>query len=345
MPHGHNEDGVNVGQFAGGLSFDAWKDWSFGAATYYLPPNDVDWTENPALKTALAEGMYYYNSDQKRFRVYNGTEWINESDTALDVTGQLTFELMPLVGIDPDTHLIVPSGGTTGQHLTKADGDDYNTEWTDPASGTFDPAFAYNITGVWTFTPQQLFAGGAKVANATAFVGRNAADDDDVLIAFIDGTDIVRFGDVTQNSIYDALAKSTFRIGGVPVADFVDLPSGGLQVASRDAVLHKAGFRDPSDLSIANDESFTQGMEGQVADYSGVGGTLIVDQLEQYTTITLDHGGSGVVVLEAGAGVTIEWRNGTGAPAVGDRNIASNSVTQLRWKTATLVVIWSNGAS
>ncbi len=345
MPHGHDEDGVNVGQFAGGLVFDVWKDWSFGAASYYMAPNSTDWTENPALQIPLAEGMYYYNTVQKRFRVYDGNQWVNESDQSLDVGGLVTFGQMPLVGTPLDSNQIVPSGGTAGQHLTKADSFDYNTEWTDPASGTFDPNFDYTITGAWEYTKQILFLLGAKVANAVAFVGRNAANDGDISIGSVDSSDNVRLGDATADAISDALAKHTQQIGGVAVADFVPADAGGLKVASIDFILHKAGFRDPSDFSIVNDGDFKQSMEGQVADYDGAGGTLIVNQLEQYTTIMLDHGGTGVVALTEGAGVTLEWRNGTGAPALGNRNIASNSVTQLRWKTPTLVVIWSNGAS
>lgn len=117
----------------------------------------------------------------------------------------------------------------------------------------------------------------------------------------------------------------------------------GLRISDLSSNLRKAGFRNPGDIGIADSESFIQAMEGQVADYVGAVGTLVVNQLEALTTMTLDHHGTGLVTLEEGAGVTISWRDGSGTLKTGPRTVSINSIVQLRWRLATDVIIWGNG--
>jgi len=347
MPH--DEDATRqVAFFAGGERFETWKDWSLAAATFYLPPNTVDWAQNPSLATPLQEGMTYYNTTSERFRVYTGTDvWKDATEDDLVLTGLVTFSQMPLVGVDPDFNQIMPEGGTAGQVLAKVDGDDFNTDWTDPASGTFDTNFDYSITGLWTIATQWIFQLGMRISNSQELLGRNAADDSNLSLASITASDVARFGSESADSQLHGQTKVSFGVGGVFTAEAVPLNIGGLLVGEIGGTLRKAGFRNPGIIGIAAGSPFTQEMEGQDAQYTADAGNLTVDQLEPSTEIGLDQNGTDgtSITLIEGAGVTLSWKDGSGVSKQGGRTIAANSFVALKWRTATLVDLVGNGIS
>ena len=340
MPH--NEDAVrNVAFFAQGEKFETWKDWSIAAATNYLPPATADYTIHPIFSAVpLAEGMYYYNTTSNLFRVYDGADWIDATVSGglggnQVITGLWQFDQMPTVG--PSNVQIVPLGGTAGQQLTKVDTDDWNTAWTDPAAGAFDPSFNYSITGLW------VFENGVKVANDKAFSTRNMADTLNIGLIGADDNDCVFVGDPDNNLISTAFAEDESFVGGVSITKTVPVALGSMLLLDAAAVESKVGMRNPARRTAVADTATLQVDEGRFIDMDTGADDLTVDQLEVDTEITVTSLAAAGISLLQGAGVTLEFIAGSGSLATGVRTVAGFSVVQLRWRTATNVQVWGNG--
>ncbi len=145
-------DDTNTGFYQAGQSLESWKDWSFDAATYWLRAQSGEPSEHPTLGGAIKTGAAFIDTDDFALKVFNGTSWVSDLDTDKSINGTWTFSVMPQVISGVTNYPIVPPGGSVGQTLSKVDGDDYNLQWTDPPSGSFDPTFNYTITGDWTFS-------------------------------------------------------------------------------------------------------------------------------------------------------------------------------------------------
>jgi len=138
----------NTAFYAGGKKFETWKDWSLSVATYYLPPNTADWSENPSLKIPLANGMLYFNTTREIYRVYINGAWQDSDGNSADhvLTGLWSFIQMPVVG--PSSYPIMPAGGLIGQVLGKTSGADWDTQWNNPpADGFVGPAGVFGPPG------------------------------------------------------------------------------------------------------------------------------------------------------------------------------------------------------
>ena len=82
---------------------------------------------------------------------------IVEETITLDITNETTVLETDGVGPSGPAGQGVPVGGTTGQTLTKTDGTDYNTEWTNPAGG--GDALTSGNLGQFAATTSAQFAG------------------------------------------------------------------------------------------------------------------------------------------------------------------------------------------
>lgn len=123
----------------------------------------ADWTSaNPVL----AEGEMGIETDTDQFKIGDGaTAWNSLGYGGLagadGLPGIVASDVAPvdtdviwLDTDDPLEPLVVPGGGTTGQVLSKASGDDYDTEWTTPSYvpvvGPADTVLTSNgTTAVW----------------------------------------------------------------------------------------------------------------------------------------------------------------------------------------------------
>ncbi|MDJ0905414.1 MAG: hypothetical protein QNI96_05300 [Woeseiaceae bacterium] len=158
-------EGQNVGFYAAGRKFETWKDWSFGAATYWLPASDADPDPNthPTLGTPIEEGTVYYNTQSRELKIFDGTDFNGFLEFDYDTPGlwrfgQMPQVMVPTVGFQP----IIPPGGSPTQILSKSTTNDYQVQWVDAPSGTFDPSFDYVITGSWSF-PNGLSINGSAI--------------------------------------------------------------------------------------------------------------------------------------------------------------------------------------
>lgn len=101
---------------------------------------EAEWTSgNPTL----AEGELGVELDTGKFKVGNGS----------DNWATLEYNVGPAGadGADGTNGVGVPEGGTEGQVLAKASGDDYDTEWVDQTGGATTDALLLDQT-----TPQEV---------------------------------------------------------------------------------------------------------------------------------------------------------------------------------------------
>ena len=117
-----------------------------GATGQGLSPKGTDTVANILLKAGTL-GDYWIASDTGNGYMYDGLSWVNvgavkgdkgdKGDTGLQgiqgATG--TQGIQGIQGVKGDTGVGVPTGGTTGQVLSKVDATNYNTTWIDVAGG------------------------------------------------------------------------------------------------------------------------------------------------------------------------------------------------------------------
>ena len=172
----------------------------------------------------------------KQVLYYNGADWRNVSLSAGDIpnldaskTTSGTFDaarIPDLSGLYADVSAAVPSGGTTGQVLSKASATDYDLTWSTATTGTvtsvglnvpggFTVVGTNPITSSGTFEITSTLSGVIKADGAATFSGDGAINDlADVNIAM---------GAGNQDDVlyYDHAAGAGSKIKGSPIANLL----------------------------------------------------------------------------------------------------------------------------
>ena len=209
---------------------------------------------------------------------------------------------------------------------------------------------AQSLSGAWTISGPWRFDANLLLGNDFAVQGRNAADDTSFDLVKLNASNQPVFGSTAAALGSPQFLAQTgfshqFFNGITEVARFSSLAIGTLLVKDIGAIFKKVGFRNPSVNQENSDYTIQQSDEGQVVrKSSGVGSTVTVPVLDALTTVTVinDDENSGITLVASG--VTMYALVG------GDRvnaplTMAQDSVVQLYWVTATLVLVWGNGIS
>ncbi len=369
----------NVAFYLGGFSRDTVSNASVATARHWLPASGTEWTENPVLEEALTKGAVFIDTDDLGLKVWNGSAWVSDLDTPKTISSQWTFAQMPLVaagGAVGDVP-IVPAGGIGGQVLSKVDGNDYNLTWSDPPSGTFDPAFDYTITGSWTFSSPILFS--QKVTFTPPSLGVLPESAGDVTAGYlIRQTDAavderlwtvqVNSGDLSLTTRDDAgtfgqAAHTMFRNGttvtshhllvnAVISAHIKDRTDGCIWVYDRNDAVNEVATKYTRRTPFTNTSSYTlqQSDEEHMVTFSGetLGTIITAPTLKQGTRIKIYNlSDTQTQTLNAGTGGTINYYR-EGGPRISDTNwqLAPGAAVTLEWATSNNVVYMTGvGAS
>jgi len=105
-------------------------------------------TTIPATET---EGKFWYDNDDAKLYVYDGTYWVQVS-------------LGPVGPVGPG----VPEGGTTGQVLIKSSNNDYATSWSTIEGGSGGGAGSVTETGTQTLTNKTIALGSNTITGTLA---------------------------------------------------------------------------------------------------------------------------------------------------------------------------------
>ena len=200
---------------------------------------------------------------------------------------------------------------------------------------------AATISGAWEHTVPLLLAN--DIPLQARFSSGPATD-----IVKMSSVDRLTFGSAGHHTdFFAATGANAFRyfVGGAEVSRGGTLADGGLLVGDQLGFFKKAGFRNPSGLSVPDgDYTILQNNEGQVLRRGHSNTDWICPVLEANTCITLINSSvTGTRIVASGT--TLEWYSGDGAQDTGTRNMAGGSVVQLRYRTASVVEIWGNGIS
>ena len=199
---------------------------------------------------------------------------------------------------------------------------------------------AQTISGLWEF------AASPSLANNIALIARNVQDTLDLDLIRLDSGNSFQIGDGGVTAELSAGTQFLVRINAGQSGRFVPQADGSLLLRDRTNVEKKAGFRNPTTNQQNGLYTLQQSDEGRVVrNSSGAANTYTVPQLESFTTITVvNDDTNSVVTLAAGSGVTMTALVG-GTRVSAPITVDQDSVVQIYWVNATLVLVWGNGIS
>ena len=204
---------------------------------------------------------------------------------------------------------------------------------------------AQTISGAWRFDSNVL------LGNSISMFGRNVADDTSFNVAKVNASNQVEIGQAagplgsTQYLVPGGLSHQFFS-GVDEVARFSSLAIGSILVTDLGGLFKKCGFRNPTTNQQNDPYTLQQSDESRIVrNSSGAANTYTVPQLESFTTIiVINDDTNSTVTLEAGSGVTMTALVG-GTRVSAPITVDQDSVVQIYWVNATLVLVWGNGIS
>lgn len=164
-------------------------------------------------------------------------------------------------------------------------------------------------------------------------------------MVFISQTsDRMFFGGLVTTSVVRGLNVEFQHETSTIVFETATRDNGSLLVRDRNGISKKAGFRNPTHSTEAASRSVDQDDEGRILDCEATL-TLTIEQLEANTEMEVTTGSGDVVTLAEGAGVEIQWHDGSGTIKTGNRSLAGASAVKLSWKSVTIVQVSGIGIS